>query len=178
MCNNKNIVAPTSCKVKRNEYDSSYGNFVVLLTDDGKSILIAHMKNKSACKVGAKLKTGDFIGTMGNTGKSTGTHAHIEVENSTTWAYNKNLLNPNDYIDWNCFSNSVTRSFATAKIWKNGSTKETVYADTNKSTKIGILNKYETCTCLTKIDGMYLVLYKIDGTNNYKVGFVSYAGGC
>ncbi len=64
------------------------------------------------------------------------------------------------------------------KTYKNGSTAETVYADTGKTTKIGSLDKNETCTCLAKVGGMYLVKYKVNGTSNYKVGFVAYAGGC
>lgn len=64
------------------------------------------------------------------------------------------------------------------KTYKNGSTTETVYADTGKGTKIGSLDKNESCTCLAKVDGMYLVKYKVNGTSNYKVGFVAYSGGC
>lgn len=63
------------------------------------------------------------------------------------------------------------------KTWKNGSTDEIVYCDTGKTKKIGSLNPYESCTCLKKIDGMYLVVYKIDGSSHYKIGFVDYAGG-
>jgi hypothetical protein len=63
------------------------------------------------------------------------------------------------------------------KTWKNGSTSEPVYADTAKKTKIGSLNAYESCDCLGKVDGMYIVRYKVDGTEHYKVGVVSYNGG-
>ena len=105
---NTTLVAPTACTVKRNEWDNSYGNFIVLLTSDGKSILMAHMKSKPSLKIGAKLDRGDFIGYMGNTGNSSGAHVHIEVENSKTWSYNKNLLNPNSYIDWSNFSNGTS----------------------------------------------------------------------
>ena len=64
------------------------------------------------------------------------------------------------------------------KTYKNGSTTEPVYADTGKTTKIGSLDKNETCTCLAKINGMYLVKYKVNGSGKYKVGFVAYSGGC
>lgn len=62
------------------------------------------------------------------------------------------------------------------RIVKNGSTSETVYADTSENTKIGTIDKYESCYCLGKIDGMYLVLYKVNGTNKQKCGFVAYHG--
>lgn len=74
------------------------------------------------------------------------------------------------------YAGGVKSAPSGGRSYENGSTKETVYADTAKKTKIGNLDKYENCTCLAKIDGMYLVLYKITGTSNYKVGFVSYAG--
>lgn len=64
------------------------------------------------------------------------------------------------------------------KTYKNNSTTETVYADTAKQMKIGSLDPNEKCTCLAKIDGMYLVPYKVNNTENYKCGFVTYNGGC
>lgn len=63
------------------------------------------------------------------------------------------------------------------KTYKNGSTAETIYADTGKKTRIGSLDKHETCTCLAKINGMYLVKYRVNGTSDYKVGFAAYSGG-
>ncbi|MDE6384618.1 MAG: M23 family metallopeptidase [Eubacterium sp.] len=253
VCSNTALVSPANGTVQRNEYDQSYGNMVVITTTDGKSILMAHMKNKSTLKVGGTIKKGDAVGIMGNTGNSYGAPLHIEVQNSKTWAYNKNLLAPNSYIDWNdttstgstsgssgyptpvkwqngstkesvymqsnltneigslsakeaakCYGKSgsgyivvysldgtskhkagfvkyaggVTTVPKGGKTWTNGSTKETVYADTAKKTTVGSLSPKEKCTCLGKIDGMYLVLYKVDGTSNYKCGFVAYAGGC
>lgn len=63
------------------------------------------------------------------------------------------------------------------KLYRNGSTIERVYSDTAKKSLIGSLDKNESCTCLGIVDGMYLVLYKINGSSNCKVGFVSYNGG-
>lgn len=67
--------------------------------------------------------------------------------------------------------------FEMAKVYKNGSTVEPVYADTGLTKKTGSLNKYEQCECLAIVNGRYLVKYKVDGTNNYKCGFVKYHGG-
>lgn len=76
------------------------------------------------------------------------------------------------------YAGGLTSAPSGGKTYKNGSTAETVYSGTNKAEKIGSLDKNEKCTCLAKVDGMYLVKYKVNGTNNYKVGFVSYGGGC
>lgn len=75
------------------------------------------------------------------------------------------------------YAGGVTSAPSGGKTYKNGSTTETVYADTAKQTVIGSLDKNESCTCPAKVDGMYLVIYKINGTDHYKCGFVSYNGG-
>lgn len=75
------------------------------------------------------------------------------------------------------YSGQTSGAISGGKTWKNGSTDEIVYCDTKKSVKIGSLNPYESCTCLEKVDGMYLVIYQLDGSSHYKIGFVEYAGG-
>lgn len=72
---------------------------------------------------------------------------------------------------------TAQEKFEMAKIYKNGSTSEPVYADTAKQTRIGSLNPWEQCDCLGTVGGMYIVRYQVDGTSAYKVGFVEYAGG-
>jgi len=42
------------------------------------TVRFAHLKVKPNYKVGDKIKTGDFIGFMGNTGKSSGAHLHLD----------------------------------------------------------------------------------------------------
>ena len=65
-----------------------------------------------------------------------------------------------------------------SKTWQNGSTPETVYADVDKTIKVGSINPYESAYCLGIRNGMYLVLYYVTGSNVQKCGFVSYPGGC
>ena len=77
-------------------------------------------------------------------------------------------------------SNQTTikkEEFEVAKTYKNGSTVEAVYADTNLTKKTGSLSKNEVCECLGIVNGRYLVKYKVTGTSNYKCGFVKYNGG-
>lgn len=65
-----------------------------------------------------------------------------------------------------------------AKTYRNGSSSEPVYADTNLSVKTGSLDPYEVCDCLAIVEGRYLVKYKVNGKNNvYKTGFVAWHGG-
>lgn len=154
----------------------SYGNHIVYRTDDGKTVLYAHMKDKPSLKVGAKIKAGQKLGTMGNTGNSYGAHLHIEIQSGATWGYGKNLLDPNKYIDWN---NYTQESDFMSKPWKNGSTSENVYltvADCKaKKNSIGSLNAKEEAECVAIVDGCYLLTYSAGSTT--KAGFVAYAGG-
>lgn len=64
-----------------------YGNHVRIKHGYGYVTLYAHM-SKFNCKVGQKVKRGDVIGYVGNTGKSVGPHCHYEVRK------NDNPINP------------------------------------------------------------------------------------
>lgn len=92
------------------------------------------------------------------------------------------LLNKMDYIvneanRINSEKEEKKEEFNVAKTYKNGSTVEKIYADTNLTKQIGSLDKWEQCECLDIVNGRYLVKYKINGTNNYKAGFAKYNGG-
>lgn len=75
------------------------------------------------------------------------------------------------------YAGGVTNAPTSGRNYKNGSTVETVYTDTAKKAKAGSLDVNEACLCPTKTDGMYLVIYKVNGTNAYKCGFTVYDGG-
>lgn len=64
-----------------------------------------------------------------------------------------------------------------ARVYQNGSTPEAVFCDTSLSRKIGTLNPWEKCEYLAIDNNRPLVRYKIDGTNNYKCGYVLWRGG-
>ena len=65
-----------------------------------------------------------------------------------------------------------------ARVYQNGSTPETVFADTGLSKKIGSLNPREKAEYLAIDNDRPLVRYKVDGTNTYKCGYVLWKGGC
>ncbi len=61
-----------------------YGEVVVIQHDDGYRTLYAHCSKRYA-KVGDKVKKGDIIAAMGNTGNSFGVHLHFGVMYDGSW---------------------------------------------------------------------------------------------
>ncbi len=57
---------------------NGYGNHVIINHGYGYETLYGHMY-RVKCKPGQKVKRGEIIGYVGNTGKSTGPHCHYEV---------------------------------------------------------------------------------------------------
>jgi murein DD-endopeptidase MepM/ murein hydrolase activator NlpD len=68
-------------------FQGGYGNLIVVDHGFGLETRYGHLLNYSV-KNGAKVKRGDVIGHVGNTGRSTGYHLHYEV------LANGKLLNP------------------------------------------------------------------------------------
>lgn len=57
-----------------------YGNYVMIDHGNGYQTLYAHMlKNSIVVKAGDRVSQGQRLGTMGSTGRSTGTHLHFEI---------------------------------------------------------------------------------------------------
>jgi len=70
---------------------SGYGKYVKVSHGHGYATLYGHM-NKINVRVGQKLKKGQVIGTVGNTGLSTAPHLHYEVH------YNNKPINPIGFV--------------------------------------------------------------------------------
>jgi len=164
-----------SCVVFNHE---NYGNYLIIKLDDGNSVLYAHLH--SICvKTGEKVLCGTHIGFEGNTGKSSGSHLHIEIQKGN-WKYNCNLLDPTILIDLNKFdniTNTYNEGYFEMKKYVNGSIREDVFETTGLKNKIGSLDPKEVCECYGIIDNRALVVYKVSGTNERKSGFVKWLGG-
>ncbi len=63
-------------------YNGGYGNYIVVKHGNGMQTLYAHL-DEVQISAGTSVSKGDQIGTMGNTGKSTGVHLHFEVRGGT-----------------------------------------------------------------------------------------------
>jgi LysM repeat protein len=59
-------------------YNGGYGKYVVISHDNGTQTLYGHL-NSVNVGVGETVGQGQFIGEVGNTGRSTGPHLHFEI---------------------------------------------------------------------------------------------------
>lgn len=71
--------------------NGGYGNMVTIQHGNGLKTLYGHMSSLTV-KSGQKVKRGDQIGVMGNTGASKGVHLHFEVH------VNGSIQNPTGYL--------------------------------------------------------------------------------
>ena len=82
-------------------WNGGFGEYVVIRNYDGTYDLYAHLLNQSPLKVGDTIDTGTYIGNMGSTGYSTGSHLHWE--RMTDWFNRKQTgsgLNAYYYAGW------------------------------------------------------------------------------
>ncbi|BBB31741.1 peptidase M23 [Thermotomaculum hydrothermale] len=85
------VVAPADGIVTMAGKTKGYGNFVVINHQNNLETRYGHLRDIFV-KRGQIVKRGDVIGTVGNTGRSTGPHLHFEVR------VNGKAVNPRDYI--------------------------------------------------------------------------------
>ncbi len=93
--------AVTGVKKGQHQGSPGYGNYVIITDKNGNKHRYSHLDN-SLVKIGDKVKPGQIIGTMGNTGQTyslsggTGSHLDYRILN----AYGK-------YVDPSVFINSL-----------------------------------------------------------------------
>jgi murein DD-endopeptidase MepM/ murein hydrolase activator NlpD len=75
-----NVLAAASGKVETVAYQKNgFGNYIVILQNDGNRSLYGHLKSVSV-KTGQSVTQGSKIGVMGSTGNSSGVHLHFEIQ--------------------------------------------------------------------------------------------------
>ena len=72
------LYAVGSGEVTFTGWSSGYGNKIELTLDDGTEVHYAHLSSIDV-EEGEEVTTGEFLGEVGNTGRSTGAHLHFEV---------------------------------------------------------------------------------------------------
>jgi murein DD-endopeptidase MepM/ murein hydrolase activator NlpD len=85
------VIAPAGGVISYSRFNGGYGKFLKLNHGYGYITHYGHL-SKAVVKVGQKVKRGEIIGYVGNTGLSTGPHLHYEV------FVNSIPVNPMKYI--------------------------------------------------------------------------------
>lgn len=75
------VYAAYTGKVIQATWAGPYGNCVQIKHPSGKVTLYAHLSRVGTRK-GQRVRTGEMIGKVGNTGRSFGSHLHFEVKRS------------------------------------------------------------------------------------------------
>ncbi len=101
-------------KIKKSRSKTNYGNYILINHGYDYQSFYAHL-DKILVSKGKKVKRGDLIGLVGNTGKSTAPHLHYEVRykerkiNPANFYYND--LSPEEYEHMLFISSQENQSF-------------------------------------------------------------------
>lgn len=74
----------------------TYGNYVIIDHGDSMFTVYGHLAKGLSVKRGQKVKKGDVIGRMGNSGYSNGQHLHFEIRKGGN--VHKNVVDPLPYL--------------------------------------------------------------------------------
>ncbi|ACK90961.1 Peptidase, M23/M37 [Bacillus cereus 95/8201] len=94
------VVAAAEGVITRSYYSTSYGNVVFIshnINGQTYTTVYAHLKSRSV-SAGQKVKQGQQLGIMGNTGQSEGQHLHFEIHKGEWNAQKSNAMDPKIYI--------------------------------------------------------------------------------
>lgn len=87
------VVSVSDGVVSKSYYSRTYGNVVFIEHTTGFETVYAHLHERFV-KNGDKVSKGDKIGTVGNTGRSSGNHLHFEVHDGNWHMSKTNAIDP------------------------------------------------------------------------------------
>lgn len=105
----------------------TYGNYIKIKQDNGKTALYAHMKYGSIkVNKGQYIEKGTIIGTIGETGNAYGKHLHLEIQTSNNVKENP-IISLNAQVDNPSVTEKQTKNIPTSQnsIQNNNHTKHT-----------------------------------------------------
>ena len=162
-------IGSSTIVTNKNNKTWEWGNYIRLDTADGKySEFMCHLASRSVVK-GQKVKKGDKLGIMGNTGKSTGPHLHLEIRlkgTSTTIDPFAFFNIPNKTFD---SYNAIAKKATTVKKLESGN--DIVWELMNGKYKVEITEPERAIKALDKAKNdadfmsLYWIIYKMVNGN-------------
>ena len=164
------IIGASTIVTTKSNKTWEWGNYIRLDTADWKySVFMCHLASRAVTK-GQKVKKGDKLGVMGNTGYSFGAHTHFEVRKKGT----STTVNPADFIGipnkvGTYTSEDVAKNATTTKKLESGN--DIVWQLMNGTPKIDISEPERAIKALDKARNdaefmsLYWIIYKIVNGN-------------
>jgi murein DD-endopeptidase MepM/ murein hydrolase activator NlpD len=93
-------------KVQYSGYEANAGYYVVIdQKGSGYGNMYAHLARHSPLKTGSRVKTGQKIGVVGETGDAVGCHLHFELWTPPGWYLGGHPIDPLPYLKrWDRYS--------------------------------------------------------------------------
>ena len=163
---NADIYSSCNGTVYKTGWDDSYGNYIVVKNSDGKYHWFCHL-SKIKVKKGDKVSRTSIIGTMGNTGNSTGKHLHFEIRNkSNKYSDNSNPANymgiPNKVGSYDSEDYQLSNSNSS-----NTNTKELKTLARNTNLRNKPTTKGSTATLYLKNTTLYVIEKSVAKADGY-----------
>lgn len=89
----ESVVAAAGGTVSKSYASDSYGQVIFIKHDNGYETVYAHLSKRLKQK-NDRVRKGEQIGIIGNTGISTGTHLHFEIHHGPWTENKKNAIDP------------------------------------------------------------------------------------
>ena len=88
------LVALFDATVQWAKWQDRAGNYVVLQGADGQSYAYMHMQGAPEVRKGQKIRAGQQVGRVGDTGRATGCHLHFEQWTAPGWYEGGKAIDP------------------------------------------------------------------------------------
>ena len=88
------LVAARTGSVQKAASESRAGNYVVLQDADGESFAYRHMRDRAVVDAGDRVRAGQVVGYVGQTGRASGCHLHFEHWTAPGWYEGGQAVDP------------------------------------------------------------------------------------
>lgn len=103
------LVAVRAARVQTTASQSRAGNYVVLQDADGESFAYMHMRDRAVVDAGDRVRAGQVVGYVGQTGRASGCHLHFERWTAPGWYEGGQAIDPRPILKrWQSWTTEAT----------------------------------------------------------------------